>query len=76
MGLILLSLSAVSGPRTFGAGSGKGSEGRFRYSDLKEAAISGAADLWELKGLELVVVGSGAEAGVFREPLKDMLMAA
>jgi len=51
-------------------------EGRFRYSDLKEAAISGAADLWELKGLELVVVGSGAEAGVFREPLKDMLMAA
>ena len=25
-------------------------EGRFRYSDLKEAAFSGAAVLWELDG--------------------------
>jgi hypothetical protein len=27
---------------------------RFRYSDLKEAAFSGAAVLWELDGLELI----------------------
>ena len=29
--------------------------GRFRYSDLKEAALSGAGGLWELDRLELVV---------------------
>ena len=32
--------------------------GRFRYSDLKEAALSGAAGLWELNRLELVVAAS------------------
>jgi len=32
--------------------------GRFGYSDLKEAALSGAAGLWELNRLELVVAAS------------------
>jgi len=32
--------------------------GRFRYIDLKEAALSGAAGLWELNRLELVVAAS------------------
>jgi hypothetical protein len=50
--------------------------GRFRYSDLKEAALSGAADLWELNRLELLVVASGPEVRVCRELLSHMFMAA
>jgi hypothetical protein len=29
--------------------------GRFRYSDLKEAALSGAVGLWVLNKLELLI---------------------
>lgn len=43
------SLSAVSGPPALGFVGRHGSaRGRFGYSDLKEAALSGAADLWAL----------------------------
>ena len=35
---------------------------RFRYSDLKEAAFSGAYVLWELNGLELI--GAAIRLGV------------
>ena len=31
--------------------------GRFGYSDLKEAALSGAAALWELNGVESLLLG-------------------
>ena len=34
--------------------------GRFRYSDLKEAALSGAAGLWALNRLELVTPAGDA----------------
>ena len=33
------------------AGHGRARVGRFGYSDLKEAAVSGAAALWELDGI-------------------------
>jgi hypothetical protein len=39
--------------------------GRFRYSDLKEAALSGAGDLWELNRLELRVAARDAGVVVF-----------
>jgi len=50
--------------------------GRCRYSDLKEAASSGAADLWALNMLEVFLVGSGPEFWVCREDLSHMFMAA
>jgi hypothetical protein len=34
--------------------------GRFGYSDLKEAALSGAAVLWVLNRVELMTVGEAA----------------
>jgi hypothetical protein len=40
-------------------GSGAGLCGRFRYNDLKEAASSGAADLWALNRPEAFPVGRG-----------------
>jgi len=57
-------------------GSGAGLCGRFGYSDLKEAALSGAADLWELNRLELLVVASVPEVRVCRGLLSYVLMAA
>jgi hypothetical protein len=61
-----------------GSKSGIGSAlcGRIRYSDLKEAALSGAADLWALNGLEVFLVGSGPEFWVCREDLRQVFMAA
>jgi hypothetical protein len=56
--LVLRSLSAVSGaPPCDGWLAGRTVCGRFRYSDLKEAALSGAADLWELYGTEVLAEG-------------------
>ena len=44
--------------------------GRFRYSDLKEAAVSGAgADLWALNGVELLLVGWVVWVGMWSERL-------
>ena len=48
--------------------------GRFRYSDLKEAALSGASGLWELNRLELLVVASGGEVLVWRVLVSYVLM--
>ena len=50
--------------------------GRIRYSDLKEAALSGAADLWALNRFEVFLVGSGPEVWVCREDLRQVFMAA
>ena len=50
--------------------------GRFGYSDLKEAALSGAVDLWALNRLEVFLVGSGAEFWVCREDLRPVMMEA
>jgi hypothetical protein len=58
------------------SGSGAALCGRFRYSDLKEAALSGAADLWALNRLEAFLVGSGPEFWVCREDLRHVFMAA
>ena len=56
--LIVTSLSAVSGAPIFGAlVESPLLCGRFRYSDLKEAVLSRAADLWVLNGVELLLVG-------------------
>jgi hypothetical protein len=38
---------------------------RSRYSDLKEAALSGAAGLWELDRLELFVAAMRPDVLVF-----------
>ena len=57
------------------SGSGATLCGRFRYSDLKEAALSGAADLWVLNRLEVFLVGSGPEFWVCREDLRHVFMA-
>jgi hypothetical protein len=48
--------------------------GRFGYSDLKEAALSGAAELWALNGVELGSDVSRAERLVCRELLDWELM--
>jgi hypothetical protein len=48
--------------------------GRFGYSDLKEAALSGASALWELNRPELVLVGSGPEVRVWRDLLIHVFM--
>jgi hypothetical protein len=48
---VLISLSAVSGPLLLSVDAGTGLGGRFGYSNLKEAAFSGAAALWELDGV-------------------------
>ena len=50
--------------------------GRLRYSDLKEAALSGASELWELKGLELSLVASRPEVQVCGWLLRHVFMAA
>jgi hypothetical protein len=50
--------------------------GRFGYSDLKEAALSGAADLWELNMVKLLPGGTGPEVLVCRERLIREFMAA
>jgi len=50
--------------------------GRFRYIDLKEAASSGAADLWALNRPEAFLVGIGPEFWVCREDLRHVFMAA
>jgi hypothetical protein len=39
--------------------------GRFRYSDLKEAALSGAAVLWALNRLELVTAAGDVDLVAF-----------
>jgi hypothetical protein len=39
--------------------------GRFGYSDLKEAALSGAAVLWALNRVELVTAGEAAGVVAF-----------
>ena len=57
-------------------GSGAGLCGRFRYSDLKEAASSVAADLWALNMPEAFLVCRGAEFWVCREDLCHVFMAA
>lgn len=49
--------------------------GRLGYSDLKEAALSRAADLWALNRLEVFSVGSGPEFWVCREGQRQVLMA-
>lgn len=49
--------------------------GRFRYSDLKEAASSGAADLWALNKLEAFLAGRGAEFLVWGEDLRHVFLA-
>jgi hypothetical protein len=43
--------------------------GRCRYSDLKEAALSGADDLWVLNAVELLLVGCMAWVRIRRERL-------
>ena len=58
------------------SGSGTAVCGRFRYSDLKEAASSGAADLWALNRSEVFLVDSGPEFWVCREDLRHVFMAA
>ena len=58
------------------ARSGTSSEGRFAYSGLKEAALSGAAELWELKGLGLSLVASRPAVWVFGSLLSDVFIAA
>jgi hypothetical protein len=40
-----------------GSGFEIGQGGRFGYSDLKGAALSGAADLWELNAGGMLVTG-------------------
>ena len=58
------------------SGSGAVLCGRFRYSDLKEAASSGAADLWALNRPEAFLEGRGPEFWVCGEDLRHMFMAA
>jgi hypothetical protein len=57
------------------SGIGAALRGRFRYSDLKEAASSGAADLWALNRLEAFLVGRSPEFWVCREDLRHVFMA-
>jgi hypothetical protein len=57
------------------SGSGAALCGRFRYSDLKEAASSGAADLWALNMPEACLVGRGPEFWVCREDQRQVFMA-
>jgi hypothetical protein len=76
LGLVTKSLSAVSGPPTSWLRFGHRARARrFGYSDLKEAAVSGAADLWALNRLEVFSVGSGPEFWVCREDQRQVFMA-
>jgi hypothetical protein len=50
--------------------------GRFRYSDLKEAALSGAAGLWVFDRFGLVVAGGDAGFLLFGELVAWELVAA
>jgi hypothetical protein len=45
--------------RRLTAGSGAAVCGRFGYNDLKEAALSGGDDLWELNAVGVVLAVCG-----------------
>src|SRR5271163_382740 len=51
---VIISLSAVSGPPLRGLSVCRAVCGRFRYSDLKEAALSGATVLWAFNVVDLL----------------------
>ncbi len=63
------SLSAVSGPALLGADGGTGLCGRFGYSDLKEAALSGGRCSM---GVELGLVVVVGRRQSFVEPLSEL----
>jgi hypothetical protein len=73
---VLKSLRVVSGSPAFDCWQRRTVCGRFGYNDLKEAALSGADDLWELNAVGVVLAVCGRWVVVCRGGCNPDLAAA